>query len=452
MTVLDAWLYGTLVARVRSTQPGRASLTFTSDALDRWGLNSPILSGLLPLSPSDPAPPRVAAWLRGLLPEGRARLRLAVDAGVDPDDTVGFLAVYGLDTAGALVLVPQGGDPDPGGHLEPLTDHDIARLLERAAVDGAADQLTSIAGLETKIVLTRTASGWASPVGRPPSTHIVKLSRPAASSAADLIDTEAAALDLARRCGLTDVEAHVVDFEDKRSLVVRRYDRTPADDGSVARIHQEDGAQILGLDTDDPERKFQWGRRLPSLHALARSLIAMGEPRPTGLLALTVFNLAVGNTDAHAKNVSVLHRADGSTALAPAYDIAMHGHPAGTTHRFAMDVAGRSDIETITATDLVAEGRTWGLTPTDAARTVRGTLEALDAALDEIDHGTHPGVSAEAWATVRTRTRRLLTDAPAVPVRDTGRRAPVRRLPRGTPGGGRFTAGAGQPPATRPEG
>lgn len=427
MTTLDAWLYGTHVAEVRSLGPERVELRFTGDALDRWGVNAPVVSGLLPLSFDAPAPARVSAWLRGLMPEGASRRRLAQNAGVDTQDTVAFLGAYGLDTTGALVLVPQGADPDPPGHLDPVSDTQVADLLDQAETTGSADQITSIAGLETKIALTWTPAGWASPVGRPPSTHIVKLARPSGSRTADLIDTEAAALDLARRCALSTVHAELVTFAGRRTIVVERYDRVAHEDGRLTRVHQEDGAQLLGLHTDDPDRKFQWGRALPSLRELARLLIRMGEVRPTGLLALTCFNLAIGNTDAHAKNISVIHREDGSTQLAHAYDVAMHLHHPHAARRFAMDVNGSGDMDHITALDLVAEGRSWGLSRRDATRTVRDTLEHLQQALADIDRDAHPGVSDTAWTTVRTRTDALLSQAPASPPPARGGRRPAPR-------------------------
>lgn len=443
---LDAWLYGTHVARIDAGRDRRPQLTFSAEALTRWGLNSSVVSGLLPLRTGSPQPARVTAWLRGLMPEGRSRLELAQRAGVDPDDVLSFLGVYGQDTAGALILVPQGVDPATGGEAVPADEKRIGELLDQAAVRGAADQLNSLGGLETKIVLVRTERGWAEPTGRTPSTHIVKLSRPADSLTADLIDTETAALALARACALSIVEARIETFASRRTIVVERYDRRRLPGGGVERIHQEDAAQLLGLDTRDPENRFQWGRRLPSLRALAQRLVAMGVPRPTGLLALTTFNLAIGNTDAHAKNVSVVHHDDGSVALAPAYDVAMHRHHAHASTRFAMDVNDGRDTETLSALDLVAEGRTWGLTARDAQSAVHATLEALSAALVTIDHGQYPGVSERAWATVGTRTRTLLEGAPAPTVRQPRSAGPrsQARAPRGTPAGGRFTGE--QPP------
>jgi serine/threonine-protein kinase HipA len=437
---LDVWLYGTRVARLRASDPARPALEFTPEARDRWGLNSAVVSGLLPLARTTPAPPRVRVWLDGLLPEGRARSRLADLAGVDPDDPVAFLRAYGRDTTGALVLVPAGTSPSSEDTRPPhLTDDEIGALLGEAARDGAADQITSITGLEAKIALTRTSSGWARPAGGRPSTHIVKLGRPARSTAHDLIDTEHAALELARRAGLGTVQSDLHTFGSRRAIVVRRYDRLERPDGTVDRLHQEDAAQLLGLDTRDPDRKFQRGRALPSLREIATRLLVLGVD-PRSLLALTTFNLAIGNVDAHAKNISVLHRADGTHALAPAYDVAFHTHHTGARVPFAMDVAGARDMATIDADALVAEGRSWSLSAAQCERTVSTTLASLAAAVDDIDRAAHPGVGVDAWSTVGARIDRLRAGAPAVDsLRPATRVVPVRS-PRGTPRGGRFTS------------
>lgn len=407
---LDAWLYGTLVAHVERDRDERVRLRFTGDALARWGRGASVLSGLLPLSDAPPASAAASAWLRGLMPEGRARSHLASRAGVAPDDVVGFLAVYGRDTAGAVALVPEGTAPDrPDTPARLLADESIGALLDEAAESGTADQPTSITGLESKIVLTEVPGGFAQPTPRLPSTHILKLARPAGSRSADLTDTEEAALALARACGLGDVEAHHQDFAGRRALVVRRYDRVVAPD-RVDRVHQEDTAQLLGLDTSDPDRKFQYGRRLPSLHEIATRLDRLGVPL-RDLLALTTFNLAIGNTDAHAKNVSVLHLADGSHRLAPAYDVSLHTHHAHADARFALDVDGERAMATLGAQHLVAEATAWGVPPRLARRTVHGTLDLLAAALDALDRAAHPGVGEAAWTTVDRRVARLLDDS-----------------------------------------
>ena len=444
MTVLDAWLYGVHVAVVRSAGAGRAVVEYTEQARERWGVGSSVVSVQMPLSAKPPASVVATTWLRGLLPEGRARTRLAERAGVDPDDVLAFLAHYGRDTAGALVLVPQGDDPDqPDRPLVDLTDGQIAGLLAQAEQAGAADQVSSLAGLETKIVLTRTATGWSMPTPRAPSTHIVKLSRPAGSRTADLIDTEVAALALARSAGVGDVEAHLETFGGARTIVVRRYDRVAESGiGVVRRLHQEDTAQMLGLNTNDPIRKFQYGARLPSLSAIAARLTSIGVPLE-GLLALTTFNVAIGNVDAHAKNISVLHLPDGRHRLAPAYDVAMHLHQGTGEERFAMDVSGVRNMNALGAPQLVTEAVGWRMPRRRALGVVADTVERLDEGLRALDRGAYPGVSDAAWQVVAGRVATLrdeLRDEAGSTRSTRGGTAGLEqpRRPAGRPGGGRF--------------
>ncbi|WP_402371782.1 HipA domain-containing protein [Isoptericola rhizosphaerae] len=418
---LDAWLYGSRVARFTARDVGRAAprveLTWDPDAVVRWGYGARVLSHLLPMDPDDPPPPaRVTAWLDGLMPEGRVRDHMAMDAGVDPEDVVGFFSAYGGDTVGALEFVPVGAAPRSGTVSDqPLDGAGIATLLRasvaRAGGQGRTQRLTSsLPGMEPKIGLVHADGGWWRASPEQPTTHILKVARAAGSPTADLVDTEAASLDLARRIGLTTVDARVETFGDMRCIVVTRYDRVPDDGvpGGLRRIHQEDSAQALGINTRDPERKFQHGRALPSLARIAQVLRDDGA-RPDRLLALTALNLALGNTDAHAKNISLLRREDGTVALAPAYDVSMHLHHSHASRVFAMDVAGERDMDSITGEHLVAEGVSWGLPRRRAERVVARTLDDLRTALDEIDRGRHPGVPAEAWRTVVDHTDVLRT-------------------------------------------
>ena len=161
------------------------------------------------------------------------------------------------------------------------------------------------------------------------------------------------------------------------------------------------------LTTTDPARRFQYGKRLPSLREIAVRLERLGVPLD-GLLALTTFNAAIGNTDAHAKNLSVLHLPDGTHRLAPAYDVAMHTHHRHAETRVAMDVDGTQEIGALTSAHLTAEAGGWGMPPRLAARVVRETLERLGAALGGLDRDAYPGVGETAWAAVDRRVAGLL--------------------------------------------
>lgn len=186
---------------------------------------------------------------------------------------------------------------------------------------------------------------------------------------------------------------------------------TPRRGGARLRLHQEDTAQALGLDISDQNRKFQRGKKLPSLRAIAQ-VLRNGGQEPDDLLRLTTLNLAISNSDAHAKNISLLRRPDGDATLAPAYDIAVHAHHGTYRGVFAMDVNGRSEMDALTADDLIAEGVSWKLPARRSERAVRQTLMRLQHALGAIDRNAFPGVPSQAWRAVEGRTAALLGSLP----------------------------------------
>jgi len=98
-------------------------------------------------------------------------------------------------------------------------------------------------------VLQRSEDRWYRRLDGAPSTHIIKLGPEPDSVLGDVIDTEAACIELARMVGLSTISANVTRFDGVRALVISRHDRTTTADGRVGRVHQEDTAQALGLDT-----------------------------------------------------------------------------------------------------------------------------------------------------------------------------------------------------------
>ena len=63
----------------------------------------------------------------------------------------------------------------------------------------------------------------------------------------------------------------------------------------------------------------------------------------TDLIALfnaVIFNLLIGNHDAHAKNFSLLYRPDRSIRLAPLYDLVCTVHYQELTDKMAMKIGG----------------------------------------------------------------------------------------------------------------
>lgn len=415
---LDLWLYGTHLASLSEDFQERMALAWTDDARDAFGEGSRVLSAKLPIG-GRIVPPLVKNFIDGLLPEGNARVNAALAAGSPPDDTFALIRAYGRDTPGAVQIVTEGyGDPSRVGHYEPLSLGEVAERIKNADKHSPADptgatgESSTLPGMVPKIVLHRVrssgeqpgesavASGWYACRDGAASTWIVKRAWSPDSGIGDVVDTEVLSIALARRLGLTSIEAEILELDGVRAIAVSRYDRGL--DGRHPRIHQEDLAQAIGLDTRDPNKKFQWGSRMPSLrHAYDVLVEGGGDPAP--LLRLATFSHLIGNTDLHAKNISFLRLPDGRVELSPAYDIAMHLHHPRENRRSALDVNGKHAMADIDVADLIAEGVRWGLTERRARVLVLGTARDLVAAIETEDPADHPGVSEEAWGVITER-------------------------------------------------
>lgn len=393
---LDVWLYGTLVGRLSEAKAAKLRLEFTVEAEDRFRPGSLVLSLSMPLDTSrSPKSNVVRAFFAGLLPEGDAHDTIADEFAVARNDHFGLLGAIGRECAGAVILQPA-GSPPPGsaGHLELLGEGDLESLVaglreHPLGADPNMDIRVSGTGVQEKLLLARTADGrWGRPVGGAPSTHILK---PQDMRLDGYAAAEDFCLRLARAIGLTDVDSRVVEVAGRPVVVVSRYDRQFNAAGGVERIHQEDVCQALAVDPASGGDKYQ-DRGGPSLKDFAATLDRFAQPEELSkLLALTTLNVAIGNADAHAKNLSVLHPADGSIRLAPAYDLTpttfyknvpTSRGPKDLSDKLAMWVNHKQSIHKVTVEDLVSEAATWGQPAAVARAAIEATLAGMVANLD----------------------------------------------------------------------
>jgi serine/threonine-protein kinase HipA len=190
---------------------------------------------------------------------------------------------------------------------------------------------------------------------------------------------------------------------------VVRFDRQVTASGWVARTHQEDFCQVLGLAPEIKYASHPVNPRLPSLARIA-SALARRAGDPAGqlirLLEQATVSVAIGNTDAHAKNYSVFHRPGAGVELTPIYDVA-------PTHAFidqrhaALPVAGKFVLADITQEDLVREATAWGVPERIARSTVARTIEAmLDEGIAAAD-GAHPQIEPRIRTAAIATIRRL---------------------------------------------
>src|SRR3546814_11238178 len=106
----------------------------------------------------------------------------------------------------------------------------------------------SLAGAQDKLAVVLEADGRLRlPHRGEPSTHILK---PDSRRFRGLRDAEALGLALAGRVGLDAASARLVDVQERPALLIARYDRVLAADGTRQRTQQQDCWPVRGY----PER------------------------------------------------------------------------------------------------------------------------------------------------------------------------------------------------------
>nr|BFF21215.1 hypothetical protein GCM10025730_47360 [Promicromonospora thailandica] len=112
--MLAVWLHGIPVAELMQLRNRRLRLTWTPEAMTRWGEGSCPLSLSLPITVRRVQGPHLERYFDGLLPESPLRAQLEREHGLAPDDTFGLLRTLGAECAGAVQLLPPGRHHPPG--------------------------------------------------------------------------------------------------------------------------------------------------------------------------------------------------------------------------------------------------------------------------------------------------------------------------------------------------
>jgi serine/threonine-protein kinase HipA len=374
-----------------------------------------------------PKAPSVAAsnFFGGYALEGRQRERLTERRGIsDPTDLYAMLREFGSSIAGAVTA----GDPEMARRTrpryEPISDGEIIRRLRRAASDGdlgSDDQSRSmLAGYQPKLLLARLGDQWYLPWGRAHSTHILK---PRLPGRPDGLAREHYGHALAAELGLAHYSTELVGNGARQYLVIERYDRAVHGE-TVTLIHQEDSAQALGLDWVDDHSKFQnpeapRDSRRPSAYRIAELLGSLqGEGRPVAdFLRRLTFTVLLGDNDAHAKNLAILHL-PGRSVLADVYDAVPNLFQEGRIdYNLALAIDGSFDHRRISAAHLIREGEQWNaLGAGEAERIVTATLADFAKALDRVavPRGVHAATAAQlAWNVERLQAGGEIGERPS---------------------------------------
>ena len=296
--------------------------------------------------------PQVAfSYLDNLLPEDEdARIRLGALVGTAPT-TMGLLTRLGEDVAGAVVLSPTSDLPnrDPAPLLL-ATEDDIAYWVGTLKRDPAAPPPLgirprfSLAGQQAKFSLVQVGPHWYWSTAEVPSTHIFK---PAFRQHPGVAEAENATLRLADDLGIRASASSILRFRHEDVFVTQRWDRT-----GTRRIHAEDLMQAVG----DP-----WLDKY-GLYADVAFDLMRRHGLERGYLRQVLFNIAVGNADAHAKNTSVLLEGN-QVLLSPLYDSLPIFLWPQFDQRLCVSINGKQTIDNVTEGDWARWAVDAGISP-----------------------------------------------------------------------------------------
>jgi serine/threonine-protein kinase HipA len=321
------------------------------------------ISTAMPFRPERFGPDIFLPWAANLLPENEQLRTLGQLLGMARSDVIGLLSAIGGDTAGALSIGQPGrtssvqwrplGAPD---EIEAVLDD----LPNKPFLVGEEGVSMSLAGAQSKLAVAVDEQGRICiPMNGSPSTHILKPDAPRLPGG---VQNEAFCLTLARRLKIPTPDVTTGKAGSRTYLLTKRYDRTDVG-GRWRRLHQEDFCQALGV---PPSAKYEANRTgtpgptVKDMFDVTRKRLPATEI--LRLLDMVILNVLCANTDAHAKNYSIMIRGNGAS-LAPVYDIMCGEVWGGVTKHLAQKIAGNSRGDQLTAADWQRFARECGLNP-----------------------------------------------------------------------------------------
>lgn len=333
-------------------------------------------------------------FLANLLPEGRWLDELSLTQQISKANIFGLINAIGSETTGALTFLDSSQPIErPETCFREISPAELTERISQRADRSIAiwdrKPRLSVAGVQDKLpvlMLPDNRIGFGE--GSLASTHILKFgTRPELH----LVINEYVCMELARRIKLPVAAVQLLRFGEP-VLAVRRFDRSWSPQGAVERQHLIDGCQMLDLPPIYKyERPFgkgghaaviRSGASLPLLFA-ACNRCRVPAVALRDLLQWVLFNLVIGNSDAHAKNISWFVGSAG-IQIAPAYDLLCLDSYAGQYDRdLAMAVGDTFDPDEIQPFQLAELCEACTLPQRQVARSLatlcRNMLKQLDA-------------------------------------------------------------------------
>lgn len=316
------------VGRYKATFEYDVGYVFSNDPL-AVSLTLPVSMNRLGID-GDSGAPDCPPFLLDLVPQGRGRKLLAAELNIsDSEENDLVLTQYGafnpvgnlrLDTAVAFYENWQKKNPEVEAEGFAFADI-IARrddFLDHIWMHAMyAAGTTGVQGAAPKFLLTQNRDGmWfadAALADSDAAKHwLIKQPRGTHETDYAVLRNEAAYLRVAARCGLRTAGEPM---HERDMLFVPRFDRLVQADG-LCRLPQETLASLAGV------RGFGIPVSMFALVEAFRPHVTDPVVEIVEFMRRDVLNMAMKNTDNHARNTSVQRLPDGTVRLTPVYDFA----------------------------------------------------------------------------------------------------------------------------------
>ena len=265
----------------------------------------------------------IKTFFANLLPEGTPLDEVLNQIQLRDANTFEIIGEMGADLPGVLSVLPEGKEPDTQQKYSELSKEELsqrvkARAQKKPLLTSNEQTRMSLAGAQDKVGLRYDGKRdrLYDSVGGSPTTHIAKPDSRLEKYQPSAIN-EYLCMKLAHEMRLSVPRVDLIQVPETL-YVVERYDRAVVK-GEIVCLHQIDACQLLGVGAD---WKYERQGGLVSLKKIVdafRGLMLSGKD----LLSVqrwVMFNYLIGNSDAHAKNISLMVNSQGYE-LAPFYDL-----------------------------------------------------------------------------------------------------------------------------------
>ena len=335
---LNVWYEEALVGILWQDDIGRIGFTYENS----WINHGFPISHQLPLSLKDYPPElnKAHPFFANLLPEAEARIHIVQDLKISNSDFE-LLKAIGGECAGALSILPQEYQPNHNADYKILTDEELKTLILHkgtftSLMRGKKRPRLSLAGAHDKCPIYVEDNQFFLPQQYSSSTHILKFS---ISEYRNIQVYEYFLTYLAKSIGLPVVDIDLRRIDKEYFLLINRYDRIVYSLKKIKRLHQEDFCQALGVGY---YHKYQQegGPSFQDCYHLIDQSATNPIKDKDNLLRWQIFNVLAGNSDGHAKNISILYNEDQQAQLAPFYDLVCTRAVTRIYRKLALSVGG----------------------------------------------------------------------------------------------------------------